>query len=110
MRPIAALQAEVGQAASAGSRKDVYICAAAGFTTLLDSAVLSIGVPAIRSSLDAGTSEVQWILASYSLTFGLALVPAGRLGDVIGRRPAVVASAQRAVRCGHAGGRQHLAP
>nr|WP_089245460.1 MFS transporter [Rhodococcus kyotonensis] len=68
------------------SRKDVFVCAAAGFTTLLDSAVLSIGVPAIRSSLDAGTSEVQWILASYSLTFGLALVPAGRLGDVIGRR------------------------
>lgn len=52
----------------------------------MDSAVLSIGVPAIRSSLDAGTSEVQWILASYSLAFGLALVPAGRLGDVIGRR------------------------
>lgn len=86
MRPIAALQAEVDQAVSTGSRKDVYICAAAGFTTLLDSAVLGIGVPAIRSSLDAGTSEVQWILASYSLTFGLALVPAGRLGDVIGRR------------------------
>lgn len=85
MRPIAALQAELEET-RAVSRKDVFVCAAAGFTTLLDSAVLSIGVPAIRSSLDAGTSEVQWILASYSLTFGLALVPAGRLGDVIGRR------------------------
>lgn len=86
MRPIAALQADLEQQRTGVSRKDVYVCAAAGFTTLLDSAVLSIGVPAIRSSLDAGTSEVQWILASYSLTFGLALVPAGRLGDVIGRR------------------------
>ncbi|WP_185993384.1 MFS transporter [Rhodococcus sp. KBS0724] len=62
------------------------VCVAAGFTTLLDSAVLGIGVPSIRASLDASTSEVQWILASYSLTFGLALVPAGRLGDVVGRR------------------------
>ncbi|MFJ7724253.1 MFS transporter, partial [Rhodococcus erythropolis] len=48
--------------------------------------MLGIGVPSIRASLDASTSEVQWILASYSLTFGLALVPAGRLGDVVGRR------------------------
>ncbi|RRQ29385.1 MFS transporter [Rhodococcus sp. Eu-32] len=84
MRPITALRADPADRVATG--KDVFVCAAAGFTTLLDSAVLSIGVPAIRSSLDAGTSEVQWILASYSLTFGLALVPAGRLGDVIGRR------------------------
>lgn len=71
---------------ASGSRAEALVCAAAGFTTLLDSAVLGIGIPAIRRSLDAGTTEVQWILASYSLTFGLALVPAGRLGDVIGRR------------------------
>ncbi|WP_424809528.1 MFS transporter [Rhodococcus sp. 27YEA15] len=64
----------------------MVVCVAAGFTTLLDSAVLGIGVPVIRASLGATTSEVQWILASYSLTFGLALVPAGRLGDVVGRR------------------------
>ncbi|QII04879.1 MFS transporter [Rhodococcoides fascians A25f] len=69
-----------------GTTGEVFVCAAAGFTTLLDSAVLGIGIPAIRGSLGAGTAEVQWILASYSLTFGLALVPAGRLGDVIGRR------------------------
>ena len=72
-------------------RREVLVCAAAGFTTLLDSAVLGIGLPAIRSSLDAGTADVQWILASYSLTFGLALVPAGRLGDLIGRRRLLLA-------------------
>ncbi|WP_072803884.1 MFS transporter [Rhodococcoides yunnanense] len=86
MRPISALQADAREQTAASSRRDVFVCAAAGFTTLLDSAVLGIGIPAIRGSLDAGTAEVQWILASYSLTFGLALVPAGRLGDVIGRR------------------------
>ncbi|GGF94203.1 MFS transporter [Rhodococcoides trifolii] len=64
----------------------VVTCAAAGFTTLVDSAVVTIGVPSIRESLDAGTADIQWILAGYSLTFGLALVPAGRLGDVVGRR------------------------
>ncbi|MDO2378172.1 MFS transporter [Rhodococcus electrodiphilus] len=64
----------------------VPVCAAAGFTTLLDSSVLNIGLPALRTGLDAGVSQVQWILAAYSLSFGLALVPAGRLGDVAGRR------------------------
>ncbi|MGV9733512.1 MFS transporter [Rhodococcus aetherivorans] len=64
----------------------VPVCAAAGFTTLLDSSVLNIGLPALRTGLDAVVSQVQWILAAYSLSFGLALVPAGRLGDVAGRR------------------------
>jgi MFS family permease len=81
---ISALRVDPGT--TVGSRAEVLVCAAAGFTTLLDSAVLGIGIPAIRASLDAGTAEVQWILASYSLMFGLALVPAGRIGDVIGRR------------------------
>lgn len=42
--------------------------------------------PAVAASLGASTAGVQWFLASYSLTFGLGLVPAGRLGDAFGRR------------------------
>ncbi|MEV4510790.1 MFS transporter [Dactylosporangium sp. NPDC049525] len=64
----------------------VAVCLGAGFTTLLDQSVLNVVVPALRGSLDAGTASLQWILAGYSLTFGLALVPAGRLGDMYGRR------------------------
>jgi MFS family permease len=60
-------------------------CLAAGFTTLLDSSIVNLAVPLTRS-LHASTAQVQWLLASYSLTFGLALVPAGRLGDLLGRR------------------------
>lgn len=77
--------------ASARRAPEVLVCAAAGFTTLLDSSVLSIGMPALRSALDAEATQVQWILAAYSLTFGLALVPAGRLGDVYGRRRLLLA-------------------
>lgn len=68
------------------ARLEVLVCVCAGFATLLDSSVLGVTVPALRTALRADTVEVQWILASYSLTFGLALVPAGRLGDVLGRR------------------------
>jgi MFS family permease len=44
----------------------------------------------VRESLDAGTSQVQWIVAAYSLGFAITLVPAGRLGDARGRRPLLV--------------------
>ncbi|GLY03094.1 MFS transporter [Actinoplanes sp. NBRC 101535] len=62
------------------------VCLAAAFTTLLDQASMTTAVPSLRSSLGAGPVTTQWILAGYSLTFGLALVPAGRLGDRYGRR------------------------
>ncbi|MBB2948415.1 MFS family permease [Actinoplanes lutulentus] len=62
------------------------VCLAAAFTTLLDQSSLTTAVPALRTGLGAGPATLQWILAGYSLTFGLALVPAGRLGDAYGRR------------------------
>ena len=66
-------------------------CLAAGFATLLDATVVAYTAPTVASSLDATTSGVQWFLAAYSLTFGLGLVPAGRLGDAFGRRGLFVA-------------------
>ena len=62
------------------------ICLAAAFTTLLDQSSLNTAVPALRSSLGAGPGTLQWIIAGYSLTFGLALIPGGRLGDAHGRK------------------------
>ncbi|MET4223629.1 MFS transporter [Oerskovia enterophila] len=63
----------------------LVVCLVTGFATLLDSAVLTVAAPALRDGLGASTAQLQWILAGYSLTFGLALVPAGRLGDRYGR-------------------------
>ncbi|MFF2083594.1 MFS transporter [Nocardia sp. NPDC058176] len=68
------------------ARLEVLVCVGAGFATLLDSAALGIAIPAIRTALGADAVQTQWILAGYSLSFGVALVPAGRLGDVLGRR------------------------
>ncbi|GGN72465.1 MFS transporter [Actinoplanes lobatus] len=62
------------------------VCLAAAFTTLLDQASLNTTVPALRESLGAGPATLQWIIAGYSLAFGLAMVPAGRLGDAHGRK------------------------
>ncbi|WP_436531348.1 MFS transporter [Actinoplanes sp. HUAS TT8] len=64
----------------------LLVCLCAAFTTLLDQSSLNTAIPALRGSLGAGPATLQWIIAGYSLTFGLALVPAGRLGDAHGRR------------------------
>jgi len=68
------------------ARRVLLVCMAAGATTLLDQAVLNIAVPGMRESLGAGTADVQWIVAGYSLAFGLALIPGGSLGDLHGRK------------------------
>ncbi|WP_433293623.1 MFS transporter [Actinoplanes sp. CA-030573] len=62
------------------------VCLAAAFTTLLDQSSLNTAVPALRTSLGAGPGTIGWIVAGYSLSFGLALVPGGRLGDAHGRK------------------------
>lgn len=48
--------------------------------------MIAFTAPSVLDSLQATTAGAQWFLASYSLTFGLGLVPAGRLGDAFGRR------------------------
>lgn len=39
----------------------------------------------IQDSLGASNTDIQWVLAGYSLTIGIILVPAGRIGDIFGR-------------------------
>jgi EmrB/QacA subfamily drug resistance transporter len=53
---------------------------------LLDVSIVNVALPSIRTGLSASQSELQWVVSGYALTFGLLLVPAGRVGDVRGRR------------------------
>ncbi|MFJ8039914.1 MFS transporter [Kitasatospora sp. NPDC096147] len=76
---------------TAKQNRILAVCLAGGFTTMLDNSVLNIAVPALRSTLDASPTQIQWIVAGYSLAFGLALIPGGRLGDLRGRKQFFVA-------------------
>ena len=53
---------------------------------LLDVSIVNVALPSIREGLQATQSELQWVVSGYALTFGLLLVPAGRIGDARGRR------------------------
>ena len=67
------------------------VCLAVGFITTLDVSIVNVALPSIESSLDAGPTQLQLVVAGYTLAFGLALVPAGRLGDAGARRPLFIA-------------------
>jgi EmrB/QacA subfamily drug resistance transporter len=66
--------------------KALAVCLVGGFMVLLDVSIVNVALPSIRTGLSATQSELQWVVSGYALTFGLLLVPAGRIGDVRGRR------------------------
>lgn len=55
------------------------------FMALLSISIVNVVLPSIRISIGASTAGIQWVLAGYTLAFGVLLVPAGRAGDVYGR-------------------------
>ena len=55
------------------------------FVTLLAVSSVNVILPAVSQDLSAGTAGLQLVVSGYALVFGVALVPAGRAGDVMGR-------------------------
>ena len=53
---------------------------------VLDGAIANVALPTIRTSLAASEATLSWIISGYALAFGLALIPAGRVGDRIGHK------------------------
>lgn len=64
------------------------VCLVVGFMTLLDVSIVNVALPSIQRGLHATSADLSWVVSGYALTFGLVLVPAGRVGDARGRRTA----------------------
>ncbi|KUN06127.1 MFS transporter [Streptomyces yokosukanensis] len=62
------------------------VCLTAAFMTLLDTSIVNVALPSMEHGLHASTADLSWVMSGYALTLGLVLVPAGRLGDLRGRR------------------------
>jgi EmrB/QacA subfamily drug resistance transporter len=58
----------------------------ASFMNLIDVTVVNGALPSMASTLGATSSQLQWVIAAYTLAFSLGLLPFGRLGDTFGRR------------------------
>lgn len=57
---------------------------------MLDTTIVNVALPTIRTSLDASEATLSWIISGYALAYGLALIPAGRIGDRIGHKPVFI--------------------
>ncbi|GAA2846409.1 MFS transporter [Streptosporangium fragile] len=60
------------------------------FMALLDTTIVNVAIPTIYTSLDASESTLSWVLSGYMLAYGLALIPAGRLGDRYSHKPVFI--------------------
>lgn len=53
---------------------------------MLDTTVVNVALPWMAFDLGFTTSDTQWVVAAYSLSFASFLIIAGRLADGLGRR------------------------
>jgi EmrB/QacA subfamily drug resistance transporter len=56
------------------------------FVMMLDSTIVTLALPAIKSDLHASPSALQWVMNAYLLVIAALVVTAGRMGDIFGRR------------------------
>jgi EmrB/QacA subfamily drug resistance transporter len=52
----------------------------------LDQTIVNIALPTMQRDLHMSQSSLAWVIDAYLITFGGALLVAGRLGDLIGRK------------------------
>jgi EmrB/QacA subfamily drug resistance transporter len=68
-------------------RRTVLIASIVGSgIVFLDTTVINVALPSIRSSLHGSLADQQWVVEGYLLTLSSLLLLGGSLGDVLGRR------------------------
>jgi len=67
-------------------RTALAVLCAASFLAVVDTTIVSIALPSIRSAPEFTSSGFQWVLNAYALVFGGLLLFCGRIGDRLGRR------------------------
>ncbi|MDG5481420.1 MFS transporter [Mycolicibacterium gadium] len=61
------------------------------FCVQIDYFAANLALPRMASDLNSTPSDLQWVISVYMLTLGAFMVPAGRIGDIFGRRKALLA-------------------
>jgi EmrB/QacA subfamily drug resistance transporter len=85
-----------GQAGSARDRANSVALAALClllFLTFLDNTVVSVGLGSLQTDLQAGISQLQWVVGAYALTFAAIMLACGMIGDELGRKKVMLTGA-----------------
>lgn len=64
----------------------LIVLAFAQFMVVLDSSVVNVALPHIQRTFSLSTTDLQWIITAYTLTFGGFLLLGGRAADLYGRK------------------------
>ena len=67
------------------------LACAAQFMVILDLVVVNVALPTMQRDLRLSSSDLQWVVITYGLTFGGFLLLGGRAADLLGRRNVLVA-------------------
>src|SRR5919197_376094 len=69
----------------------LLLLCAVQFLDIVDSSIMNVALPSIRSDLGFTEQNLQWVLSGYVLTYGGFLFLGGRAADLLGRRRLLVA-------------------
>jgi len=72
-------------ASGRGTTIILFVTSLGVFIAQLDSMVVNLAVKHIGTDLNAGVSQLQWVLDSYNLLYATLLLTGGTLGDLYGR-------------------------
>src|SRR5271169_4086274 len=53
---------------------------------MIDVTIINVALPTIRRDLHASATQLEWVVSAYMLAFAAALIIAGNLGDLLGRK------------------------
>jgi EmrB/QacA subfamily drug resistance transporter len=53
---------------------------------MIDVTIVNVALPTIRRDLHASATQLEWVVSGYMLAFAAALIIAGNLGDLLGRK------------------------
>ena len=53
---------------------------------MIDVTIVNVALPTIRRDLHASATQLEWVVSGYMLAFAAALIIAGNLGDLFGRK------------------------
>src|SRR5580692_6592148 len=67
--------------------RPVAVVLVGAFMALLDTTIVTVALPTIRTGLHASPAALEWVVSAYALAYGLTLIPAGRAGDRFGHKP-----------------------